>query len=277
MFNLGKKMQSCPYYASKKLAPFVDVICIPYICLLHDKTREQLKIPLKNSIIIVDECHNFMEALYQIYSFSLTYRHLAQAFSQITAYKEKFKKRLKQKTLLYIDQIVRLLNSVMTFLKEKHKAKGSENQSSHQLIDFLIDLKLDKYDFFKLEAFIQDSQISKKILGYSEKQASTQTQIPKTESSRPSPIDEVNIEEIKATKDVATLERFLEFLIALIRSNDSDSRLIVTLSDKIVDSSLKIVNMEPARYIDNILKECISMIFAGGTLQPVHFLFVSHI
>ena len=51
---------------------------MPYICLIDERIRHQLNLSVKNAIVIVDECHNFMEALCQIYSSAINYRMLSQ-------------------------------------------------------------------------------------------------------------------------------------------------------------------------------------------------------
>ena len=98
LFSLGEKNESCPYYAVKDIAPVADVlnnnvscllvqvICVPYVCLIDQRIRDQLNLSIKNSIIIIDECHNFMEALCQIYSSSLNYRTLSQVINMHTLF-----------------------------------------------------------------------------------------------------------------------------------------------------------------------------------------------
>ena len=45
---------------------------LPYAMLLHKNTRESLGISLKGNIVIVDEAHNLVEAINEIYSTQLT-------------------------------------------------------------------------------------------------------------------------------------------------------------------------------------------------------------
>ena len=77
--------------------------------------------------------------------------------------------------------------------------------------------------------------------------------------------------DVNFVKDISIIEKILDFIVALIKSNDNYNRLIISVTPKLLDSSLKIVDIEPSRNLSYMLQESLSLIFAGGTLEPVRF------
>lgn len=58
LVSVGRKLKTCPYYASRELVQDADIIFMPYNYLLDPKARKANKIELNNTIIILDEAHN---------------------------------------------------------------------------------------------------------------------------------------------------------------------------------------------------------------------------
>ena len=190
----------------------------------------------------------------------------------LNAYREQYKLRLKQKNLLYVEQIIKLVDNLMTFLKENHNKKQQESQEfSFNIIDFLIQVNVDKFDIFKLQEFIRKSEISKKVTlfanGHKDKVQKIQ------QSATKNPI-ELNENEKSLLKDISIIERIFTFITSLIKSDGKYSRLIINLASKLMDSSLKIVDIEPSRNMSHVLNDSLCFIFAGGTLEPISILFL---
>jgi len=55
---MGKIKKFCPYYASKHISKYADLILMPYTYLLTKKFIKNSSIDLNNAIIIFDEAHN---------------------------------------------------------------------------------------------------------------------------------------------------------------------------------------------------------------------------
>ncbi len=70
----GKNLQVCPYYASRTVIPGAEVITLPYLLLLQETAREALGIKLERSIVIIDEAHNIMDAVANVYATELRRR-----------------------------------------------------------------------------------------------------------------------------------------------------------------------------------------------------------
>jgi len=157
----------------------------------------------------------------------------------------------------------------MTFLKEGHSQKTQDTQEySFSIIDFLIKVNIDKFDVFKLEEFIQKSEISKKITLFSNKQAD---QVNKKDAQDPKGSQKELPESGSLLKDISLLDRIMTFITSLIKSNTKFSRLIISLQPKLLESSLKIVDIEPSRNLTNLMNNSLCFVFAGGTLEPVRY------
>lgn len=72
LVRIGKTVGCCPYYASKKLAPEVDVIFMPYNYLLDFHILLRQDLDLENAIIIFDEAHNVQNTCQDAASAQLT-------------------------------------------------------------------------------------------------------------------------------------------------------------------------------------------------------------
>ena len=51
---------------------YLQVVVLPYNTLLHKHTREACGIKLKDNIVIVDEAHNLVDTISNVYSVEIT-------------------------------------------------------------------------------------------------------------------------------------------------------------------------------------------------------------
>lgn len=58
MVSVGTKRGLCPYFGARAILEQANVIFCPYNYILDPVTRSQMKINIKDSIIIIDEAHN---------------------------------------------------------------------------------------------------------------------------------------------------------------------------------------------------------------------------
>jgi chromosome transmission fidelity protein 1 len=71
---LGERYKTCPYYASRRAIVDADLVLLPYQILFHRTTREASGIKLEGSVVIIDEAHNIIDAIQNIYSIALDRR-----------------------------------------------------------------------------------------------------------------------------------------------------------------------------------------------------------
>lgn len=118
LVEAGKRLNACPYYASRKAAEDAEVIFIPYNTLLHKATREANGIKLKNNVVIIDEAHNLLEALAQMHSTELCYNQVYYSLVQLKAYKSQFNTRFSAKNLLLLNQLLFVHLQLEKFMSE---------------------------------------------------------------------------------------------------------------------------------------------------------------
>ncbi|POM84582.1 Helicase C-terminal domain protein [Cryptosporidium meleagridis] len=70
----------CPFYATREIESVCNVVLLPYNYLLDSITRQNLKIDLNNTVLILDEAHNVESVSEEAYSFDL--RDIDLALSQ---------------------------------------------------------------------------------------------------------------------------------------------------------------------------------------------------
>lgn len=76
-------------------------------------------IKLKNNIVIIDEAHNLLEAIGQMYSSEITYNQLFIAEELLKSYRSKFNSRFSAENLLNINQLIFVISSLFKFLGEQ--------------------------------------------------------------------------------------------------------------------------------------------------------------
>jgi len=116
LVTLGKEARACPYYGSRSAIPAAQLVVLPYQMLLHAATRQAAGIRLQGQVVLIDEAHNLIDTITGIHSAEVSGSQLCQAHSQLLQYMERYGKRLKAKNLMYIKQILYLLEKFVTVL-----------------------------------------------------------------------------------------------------------------------------------------------------------------
>jgi chromosome transmission fidelity protein 1 len=119
----GRSLGACAYYGTRKAVPSAHVLCVPYPSLLHRKSREALGIKLKNAVVIIDEAHNLMETINDIYSVTVSIECITGAHHQLTEYLERYKLRLKPSNTQYVKQLLFILQKLQRFLSTAQEKK----------------------------------------------------------------------------------------------------------------------------------------------------------
>ena len=171
----GKKIGACPYYATRFAAPSMHVLALPYQALLHKSTREAFGVSLKNNVVIIDEAHNLLESLASIQCVEITGKQFYYIYHCLQNYMQRFKTRLKSKNLIYIRQLLLLLNQCLQYLGGKvsqnpNLVKISNHSNSVETIDeFSYKSEIDNINVYKLLVYMEQSQICRKLAGYSQR------------------------------------------------------------------------------------------------------------
>lgn len=175
LVTLGKEARACPYYGSRFAIPAAQLVVLPYQMLLHAATRQAAGIRLQGQVVIIDEAHNLIDTITSIHSTEVSGSQLCQAHSQLLQYMERYGKRLKAKNLMYIKQILYLLEKFVTVLGGNIK-QNPNTQSLAQtgtelktINDFLFQSQIDNINLFKVRRYCEKSMISRKLFGFTER------------------------------------------------------------------------------------------------------------
>lgn len=117
LFELGKKLQVCPYYASRTAVAGAEIITLPYPLLLQKTARDALGIKLEGNVVIVDEAHNIMDAVANVYASEVSLGELKQARQMLGVYVKKFGKKLKGENRVMVAQVARVVDGLREWLE----------------------------------------------------------------------------------------------------------------------------------------------------------------
>ncbi|XP_047404058.1 ATP-dependent DNA helicase DDX11 isoform X1 [Sciurus carolinensis] len=288
LVTLGKEARACPYFGSRFAIPAAQLVVLPYPMLLHAATREAAGIRLQGQVVIIDEAHNLIDTITGIHSAEVSGSQLCQAHSQLFQYMERYGKRLKAKNLMYIKQILYLLEKFVAVLGGNIKQNPNTQSLSQTgtelktINDFLFQSQVDNINLFKVQRYCEKSMVSRKLFGFTERYGAvfpSSREQPKLtgfqhflKSLQPgvteAPVAPVEEDEAKAPRSSSPLMNIEGFLAALTTANH-DGRVILSRQGSLSQSSLKFLLLNPAVHFAQVVKECRAVVIAGGTMQPV--------
>jgi chromosome transmission fidelity protein 1 len=199
-----------------------------------------------------------MDAIMGIYSISITIDQVQQARMQLTIYLQKFRNKLKGKNRVYVAQTVRILDSILTYLQ----AKGDDPKSSDGAVDMgaLMSGKgVDQINLFKLNRYIQESRLARKVDGYTSYIEQT-TSSAHVESQQNTPKN-------NPRQTVPVLTHIQGFLLSLM--NPSAEGRFFFSKEESGRISLKYMLLDPTFHFKDIVDEARAVVLAGGTMSPV--------
>ncbi|XP_037700974.1 ATP-dependent DNA helicase DDX11 isoform X2 [Choloepus didactylus] len=288
LVTLGKEARACPYYGSRFAIPAAQLVVLPYQMLLHAATRRAAGIRLQGQVVIIDEAHNLIDTITGIHSAEVSGSQLCQAHSQLLQYMEQYRTRLKAKNLMYIKQILYLLEQFVSVLGGNIK-QNPNTQSLPQtgtelktINDFLFQCQIDNINLFKVQRYCEKSMVSRKLFGFTERYGAVllpsreqprlagfqhflQSLQPGATEAPPAPAEEG---EARAPRPASPLMHIEGFLAALTTANQ-DGRVILSRQGTLSQSSLKFLLLNPAVHFAQVVTECRAVVIAGGTMQPV--------
>ncbi|XP_068170153.1 ATP-dependent DNA helicase DDX11 isoform X2 [Antennarius striatus] len=297
LLKLGKETLSCPYYSSRLAVPAAQLVVLPYQILLHEATRRAAGVQLKDQVVIIDEAHNLSDTLSCIHSAELTGAQLCRAHSQLTQYVDRYKSRLKAKNLMYIKQILFVIEGLVRVLGGKvgQNPQNQTTQTGSEMLtinNFLFEAQIDNINLFKLQRYFEKSMISRKLGGFVEKYAGSGVSLhtqsaPNKENRRTEGLqrylqtlqssqgtvpvtlgDQQGSTEAERVLSASPMMQVEGFFMALTNSN-TDGRVVVYRQGTLSECSIKFLLLNPAVHFAQVLKECRAVIIAGGTMQPV--------
>ncbi|KAH7115236.1 helicase C-terminal domain-containing protein [Dendryphion nanum] len=254
--SLGKKLGICPYYASRPATKYCEIVTLPYPLLLQKSAREALDLSLNGHVVIVDEAHNLMDAIVGIHSLSVTLTQVQQARAQLTVYLQRFRNKLKGKNRVYVAQIIRILDSIVSYLQQQN--------ATPMPIDGIVDMShlmsgkgVDQINLYKLNRYLQESRLARKVDGYTNfaDQSTKPTEgRPKDPTKRPK-------------HEVPVLTQVQGFLLSLMNPS-AEGRFFFSKEDA-PNIALKYLLLDPTFHFKDIVEDARAVVLAGGTMSPM--------
>uniref|UniRef100_A0A672VDH4 ATP-dependent DNA helicase DDX11 n=1 Tax=Strigops habroptila TaxID=2489341 RepID=A0A672VDH4_STRHB len=273
---LGRETKACPYYGSRYAISAAQLVVLPYQMLLHEPTRNAAGIKLKDQVVIIDEAHNLIDTITCIYSAEVSGSQLCCAHSQLLQYMERYRKRLKAKNLMYIKQILYLLERFVAMLggnvnqNPSCQAVSQTGTVLKSINDFLFQSQIDNINLFKVMQMLS----SARLFGFVERYGSPASAVKSNkENQKLSGLQNflLTLQQGAENDQVRTASPLMQiegFLSALTNANQ-DGRVILNRQGTVGQSSLKFLLLNPAVHFAKVVEECRAVIIAGGTMQPV--------
>ncbi|XP_052794616.1 ATP-dependent DNA helicase DDX11-like [Mya arenaria] len=296
LVTLGKQMKACPYFGTRLAIPDAEIVALPYNTLLHKSTREASGIKLKDNIVIIDEAHNLLETINSVHSTEVTGAQLVRAHSQLSQYESRYRSRLKAQNLMYIKQILSILQNLTKCLGGKTDQVPDQQMLPFAetrlwtINDFLFHCQLDNVNMFKVLRYCKKSLISRKLYGFVEKYnpeiipaAEKEKKVESSTSSLSNFLKTISgkgahpdtgpapdaVEERRERVVMNSPLMHIEGFLLSLTNADKDGRIVVNKQKLLSQSSIKFLLLNPAVHFADVVREARAVIVAGGTMQPV--------
>ena len=224
-----------------------QIVTLPYPLLLQKNARDALDISLKGHVVIIDEAHNLMDAISSIHSTIVTLNQLNLARSQVGIYLQKFRNKLKGKNRVYLTQLVRFIDSLLAYLNEKSKLPKITD-GIVTLGELMAGKGVDQINLYKLDYYLKESKLARKVDGYMNLFVETGTDKPRAST----------------TPVLIQVQGFLQSLT----NPASEGRFFFSRTEN-NDICLKYMLLDPAYHFKEVIEEARAVILAGGTMSPV--------
>nr|XP_028601374.1 ATP-dependent DNA helicase DDX11 isoform X2 [Podarcis muralis] len=283
--NTGEEAEGKKRRVSRTVCPFYSYEPMQLL-------RDEVLVEVKDIEQLVTLGKGMKACPYYGSRYAIPAAQLCCAHSQLLQYMERYRKRLKAKNLMYIKQILFLLEKFVAVLGgniNQNPNTQSIPQAGVQLKsinDFLFQCQIDNINLFKVQHYCAKSLISRKLFGFIERYGAsgalktrkedqkisglqnflqTLNKRQEKEGTQHSSPGEAEDEQPKMASPLMHIEGFL----AALTNANQDGRVILTRQGTLAQSSLKFLLLNPAVHFAQVLKECRAVVIAGGTMQPV--------
>ncbi len=76
LVGVGRQLKACPYYGVRRGIPAAQLVALPYNTLLHAHTRDSVGVRLRGNVVIIDEAHNLLDTITNVYSVEVNGLHV---------------------------------------------------------------------------------------------------------------------------------------------------------------------------------------------------------
>ncbi|KAF2858889.1 DNA repair helicase [Piedraia hortae CBS 480.64] len=238
--GLGRKLGICPYYASRSAIGPAEVVTLPYPLLLQKSARDALGISLKHHVVIIDEAHNLMDAIEGVHTATITQIQLKRARELLMVYLQKFKNRLKGGNGVHVAQVVRVIDSLLSFTTSLTGPGGTAEPSQ-----LLSGKGVDQINLAKLVRYMTQSKLARKVECY---------------------VSQVSENVGKDETEVPTLTQIQNFFMALMNPSKEGRFFWSTEGD---DHVLRYMLLDPSEPFRDVVDSARAVVLVGGTMSPM--------
>eukprot|EP00963_Diacronema_lutheri_P011162 scaffold1328_cov375-Pavlova_lutheri.AAC.13 len=256
----GMRKGACPYYSSRKAVESADVVLLPYQALFHRDARDALGISLEGNVVIVDEAHNIVDAVSDIYSTALSKASLMSASNQLSSYFQHVKGKLSPE----LNRCIRVLVSLAKKIAEVLRAPASQADESAgrtqqnavavesvwSINEFMFAAGLDNFNIFRILEHAKQSKLMLRVSSYTRSRS-----VQLLSDSAP-------------TDQMSSLFSFVEFLQTLCHGN-SDGRVILHRGESAHEVYLKFMMLNTNHAFKELAENARAVLLVGGTLTPM--------
>ncbi|SCM05394.1 DEAD box helicase, putative [Plasmodium chabaudi chabaudi] len=199
------KIEICPYYMCKENIQNADIILLPYICILNEQIRNNLKINIKNNIIIFDESQSIIENINNANSIGISKSQIIFTKLTLKKYIQKYENTLNNNNVVMIKQIIIYCDLLLKYFT-------SINEPVSNITRFMLLSKLDALNLNNISTFLNNSLFCRRFKVFAE--ININEFFKKTNTERPSII--------AVHANSSSIYLLCEFTNKLIRSNKYD-------------------------------------------------------
>lgn len=258
---------------------------LPYQMLLHKKTREQMNLNLKNSIVIIDEAHNLLDTIANIYSAEIKLSQIQQCQRQLTAYKTQYLIRFNSKNLLRLNQLISIANRLTKLFpigtSNAEVQPTSRMIQVHELFDYT---NISPSNLTEIMQFCENTRLAQKVHGYTKRYGSGEVTAAPTKPKETTvsylkrlseqisngktgkaqvrtpevvPVQSKSMSNPHANESSGSLRALLTFLECLLEES-TDGRVLMShnSSGQSTNSFLKYLLLNPSNHFSDVVQQC---------------------
>lgn len=264
--QVGRKLESCPYYGLRNVGEMVEFIALPYQMILQSSSRKANNIDLRGAVVIFDEAHNLISAINDMQSVIISRVELENTKSLLQSYWNRYQGRLKRgnfNEFMHVERLLHSLTRLCGLEKWKNESREKENGEGKwgkkeiwSVNELLYELGIDNINYYPIQEYVESSHLAFKLQSSGEWERGINKEGGKG-------INGMN------TWDGSCLIEAMKFFISL-QNNSQDGRVIMT------GDTIKYLSLNPKKAIRDLFREeqCHSIILSGGTMTPVIYYFM---
>ena len=268
----------------------MQLVVVPYNTLLDAGTRASCGIRLEGNVVVVDEAHNLLSSLAQVRELSLSGAQVAACNEQLRQYLKRYKSRLSSINLLQLSR----LSFVLRGLEAAMEDTSAQDGQLMSVPAFVSALRADNLNLTELHRHCTHSRLAYKLQGFTRSFSSSFHASQSVEEVKPTTaflsamMTPKHSDPADANKENESTEpaggvaeqpayrgnEFTQFvqLLERLSSPNASGRLLVERSPPSGKGGaaplLKYVVLDPATQFHDIVRQCRSVILAGGTMSP---------